>query len=202
MWTKKFLFYFLFQKRILWYGLLLPYVMILMKSSCFFFPFFKNFQMLFFLSSHTDSWKALPFILYFPFFLWGLQNGMFMWHMQNLPSPWWCEEPCWGSPRGTVIHTTQEIPLDQSINASRPARIAPLVSHHSCVCSRVCVFVCLWERKPGVRSYFLQIIKAQIQSPRPSLMLFDCLEKPQCASPRVWHFAQVCVHVIVCVAVL
>lgn len=36
MWTKKFLFYFSFQKRILWYGLLLPYVMILKKSSCFF----------------------------------------------------------------------------------------------------------------------------------------------------------------------
>lgn len=112
--NKKFLFYFLFQKRILWYGLLLPFVMILMKNFC------VSFVKMLFLSSHTDSWKALPFILYFPFFLWRLQKGMFMWHMQKLPSPWWCEELCWGSPRGTVIHTTQEIPLDQSINASCP----------------------------------------------------------------------------------
>lgn len=37
-----------------------------------------------------------------------------------------------------------------------------------------------------MRSYFLQIIKAQIQSPHPSLMLFDCIDKPQCASLYVF----------------
>ena len=30
----------------------------------------------------------------FPSFLWCLQKGVFMWHMQKLPSPWWYEEPC------------------------------------------------------------------------------------------------------------
>lgn len=59
-------------------------------------------------------------LLFYTFlsFLWRLQKGMFMWHVQKLPYPQWCEEPCWGSPRGTVIHTTQEIPLDHSIIAS------------------------------------------------------------------------------------
>lgn len=31
----------------------------------------------------------------------------------------WSYHLCWGSPRGTVIHTTQEVSLDQSISASR-----------------------------------------------------------------------------------
>lgn len=112
MWTKKFL----FQKRILWYGLLLPFVMILMKSS--FFPFFKNV-----LHSLLSYWllKSFAFLFStFSSFLRCLQKGMFMWHMQNLPSPSWHKESCWGSPRGTVIHTTQEIPSDQSVDASRP----------------------------------------------------------------------------------
>ena len=40
-------------------------------------------------------------------------------------------------------------------------------------------------------------MKAQIQSPHPSLALFDCLEKPQYASPYVWHIVQMCVSVCV-----
>lgn len=144
------------------------------------------FSLLFFLSSHTDSWKALPFILYFPFFsMMFLQNGMFMGHMQKLPSQRWCEEPCWGSPRGTVIHTTQEIPSDHSARTHNTTRLS----------SSVCV--CLWERKPGVRSYFLQLIKVQIQSPHPSFMFLFCFNKPQCAILMFLTFrANVCVAVL------
>lgn len=137
--------------------------MILTKSSYFFSVYFS--ETLFVLSSHTDSWKALPFIPYFPFsFLWRLQakGHVYVTHAENLSSPWRREV----LPRGTVIHTTQETPLDQSISASR------LPSSTS---------VCL-------SGYFLPIIKAQIQSFPPQFPLFYvvCLEKPQRVS--VWAF--------------
>lgn len=93
-------------------------------------------QNILFLSAFTDPWAALPFSLDFPFFS---ITGIFMWHMQKLPSPWWCEEPRWGSPRGTVIHTTQEIPLDQSVNAIPPMCITPLISHPMWACG--CIFL-------------------------------------------------------------
>lgn len=67
----------------------------------------------------------------------------------------------------------------------------PPCLHPLRVCLCGCIFVCLWERKPG--SYFLRIIKTQIQSPHASLKLFDCLKKPQCVSSYVWHFVQMCV---------
>lgn len=167
--------------------------MILMKSSYFFLIFQKCSS--FFPLILTLEKLCLLFCT-FPSFLWCLQKGMFMWHMQNLPSPWWCDEPHWGSPRGTVIHTTQEISLDQSINASRLH-----AQHHSYLILHLCVFECgfLCERKPGVRSYFLQIIKAQ--SPLPLFYVVWLSRKASMCESVCWTFWPV-VCMIVCVAVL
>lgn len=121
--------------------------------------------------------------------------------LQNLLSPLWRQESCWGSPRGTVIHTTQEIPSDQSIDASRPR------SHHtaqlsSSACSCVCVCVCfVCEKKPGAHTHFLQIIKAQNQSPHPLIYFVRLFRKASlCYSVSfctgVWVCYCVCVSVL------
>lgn len=161
--------------------------MILTKSYCScLFP-----RMLFFLSCHTDSWKALPFILYFPFFSMRFAKWhVYVTHAETPISMMW----------GALLRFSQRDchsynsgnPIGPQHQCIPPACITLLVSHPPCVCV-FCVCLCgcilasLWERNPGVRSYFLQIMKAQIQSPHPSL-LFDCLDKPQCVSPHVWHF--------------
>lgn len=137
--------YYLFQKRILWYGLLSPYI----RHAPLPFPIgllLANIR----LSS----------------FEWSLLAGVFSWHTLKLPSPWRRVEPCRGTPGGTVIHTTQEIPSDQSITSCL------CTSNHSYLISCVRVRV----RKCG-HSYFLRIIKAQIQSHHLPVMLFDCWDE-------------------------
>lgn len=144
MWTKKFLFYFLFQKRILWYGLLLPFVMILAKSCCFFFS--KNVKMLFFLSSHTDSWKALPFILYFPFFSMMFAKGHV--YVTHADTP--ISMVMWGallrfSQRDCHSYNSGN-PIRPEHQCIPPARITTLISHPPI---SVCLCVCIlgfWVR--------------------------------------------------------
>lgn len=137
----------LFQKRILWYSLLSPFVMILVKSLFFSLPSsFFSFQKRSSLSSLmlTLGKLCLLFSTFSSFSTMLGKRACLCDTLQNLLSPLWRQESCWGSPRGTVIHTTQEIPSDQSIDASRPR------SHHtaqlsSSACSCVCV-LCMWEK--------------------------------------------------------
>lgn len=111
------------------------------KELLFFFS--KNVKMLFFLSSHTGSWKALPFILYFPFFSMMFAKGhvyathaeipisMVMWGALLRFSQRDCHSYNSGNPIG---------PEHQCIP---PACITPHVSHPQ---SR-CVWVCVCERE-------------------------------------------------------
>lgn len=79
-----------------------------------------------------------------------------------------------------------------------PTHITPLISHPLCLL--VWVYICVCERESlTCVVIFLQIIKAQIKSPHPPLMLVDCLDKPQCVSPYVFTFcANLCVWLCGC----
>lgn len=88
--------------------------------------------------------------------------------MLKLPSPWRCVEPCRGTPGGTVIHATQEIPSDQNITHHSRAHQNTHISFRVCVCVGACELV----RTCGCSS-FLQTSKAQIQSHHLSVV-FAC----------------------------
>lgn len=138
------------------------------------FSFSPTFQSApFFLSAHTDSWKALPFILYSRFFSMMFTN----WHVYV--------SHCTNSHRhGDVRSPVEVLPEGLSFILLRkshwtrasmnPACITPVISHPMCVCDCVCVQfrVFVKEKNLSVCSYFLQIIKAQVQSPHPSFSWF------------------------------
>lgn len=141
----------LFQKRILWYSLLSPFVMILVKSLFFFPPFLLFFfpKTLFALFSHADSRKALPFILDFLFFFYDAwQKGMFMWHV--------AESPVSIVTSGVLLRFSQRD--CHSYNSGNPIGPEhrcippPLASHRSALILRLLVCVCaLYVRKSPVR---------------------------------------------------
>lgn len=188
MWTKTFL----FQKRILWYGLLLPFVMILIKSS-FFLPFFKNV-----LHSLLSYWLLKSFAFY------SLLSLLFYDA---------CKRACLcDTCRISHLHRDMRSPVEvlpeglsfiqlrkshRTRASMHPARSLNTACLSSSACSCVC-FVC--ERKPGVHSFFLQMIKAQNQSPYP-LIYFVWLFRKASMCYSVCVFAQVCACIIVCVCV-
>lgn len=140
MWTK-FLFYFLFQKRILWYGLLLPFVMILMKSSCFFFLFCSSFFLSYRLLKSFAFYSLLSF-----FSMMFAKHRWEFWHVPHTETP--ISVVMWGallrfSQRDCHSYNSGN-PIGPEHQCIPPAHITPLVSQPPSVCACVCAFECVY----------------------------------------------------------